>query len=81
MENKFGAHRLTATVGGKEITFETGRLANQADGSIWIQCGGTVVLVTACTQPTERDLGFFPLTVEYTEKMYAAGRIPGFLPS
>ena len=77
MENKFGAHRLTATVGGKEITFETGRLANQADGSIWIQCGGTVVLVTACTQPTDRDLGFFPLTVEYTEKMYAAGRIPG----
>lgn len=77
MENKFGAQRLTATIGGKEITFETGRLANQADGSIWIQCGGTVVLVTACTQPTERDLGFFPLTVEYTEKMYAAGRIPG----
>lgn len=77
MENKFGAHRVSATVGGKEITFETGRLANQADGSIWIQCGGTVVLVTACTQPTERDLGFFPLTVEYTEKMYAAGRIPG----
>ena len=77
MENKFGAHRVSATVGGKEITFETGRLANQADGSIWIQTGGTVVLVTACTQKTDRDLGFFPLTVEYTEKMYAAGRIPG----
>ncbi len=73
----FPCTRLTATVGGKEILLETGRMANQADGSVWIQCGGTVVLVTACTQPIERDLGFFPLTVEYSEKMYAAGRIPG----
>ena len=77
MENIFDAKRIVKTVGGKEITFETGRLANQADGSIWIQCGGTVVLVTACSQPLVRDMGFFPLTVEYTEKMYAAGRIPG----
>ena len=73
----FPATRVSATVGGKEIIFETGRMANQADGSIWIQCGGTVVLVTACTQTIERDLGFFPLTVEYSERMYAAGRIPG----
>ncbi|MFI3270693.1 MAG: polyribonucleotide nucleotidyltransferase [Pseudomonadota bacterium] len=77
MSNLFNATRITATVGGKEIMFETGRLANQADGAVWIQCGGTVVLVTACGQSTDRDLGFFPLTVEYTEKMYAAGRIPG----
>lgn len=73
----FPCTRVSATIGGKEIILETGRLANQADGSVWIQCGGTVVLVTACTQVIERDLGFFPLTVEYTEKMYAAGRIPG----
>ena len=73
----FDAKRVTATVGGKEIIFETGRMANQADGSIWIQCGGTVVLVTVCSQPLEFDKGFFPLTVEYSEKMYAAGRIPG----
>ena len=73
----FECTRVSANVGGKEIIFETGRLANQADGAVWIQCGGTVVLVTACCQPLERDMGFFPLTVEYTEKMYAAGRIPG----
>lgn len=77
MENLFGAKRLTATVGGKEIIMETGRLANQADGAVWIQCGGTVVLCTVCTQPLEREISFFPLVVDYTEKMYAAGRIPG----
>lgn len=69
--------RVTATVGGKEVILETGRLANQAAGAVWIQCGGTVALVTVCSQPLEVDKGFFPLTVEYSEKMYAAGRIPG----
>ena len=73
----FNPTRVTATVGGKEIIFETGRLANQAHGAVWVQCGGTVVLVTVCSQPLEFDKGFFPLTVEYSEKMYAAGRIPG----
>lgn len=69
--------RVTANVGGREVILEAGRLANQANGAVWIQCGGTVVLVTACSQPLEFDKGFFPLTVEYSEKMYAAGRIPG----
>ena len=73
----FASQRVTATVGGKEIIMETGRMANQADGSIWIQCGGTVVLVTVCSQALDFDKGFFPLTVEYSERMYAAGRIPG----
>jgi len=73
----FSATRVTATVGGKEIILETGKMANQADGSVWIQCGGTVVLVTVCSQPLDFDKGFFPLTVEYSERMYAAGRIPG----
>ncbi|WP_297669266.1 polyribonucleotide nucleotidyltransferase [uncultured Desulfovibrio sp.] len=73
----FNPTRVTATVGGKELILETGRLANQAHGAVWVQCGGTVVLVTVCSQPLEFDKGFFPLTVEYTEKMYAAGRIPG----
>ncbi len=77
MQDIFNPTRLNAFVGGKEIIFEVGRLANQAHGSVWIQCGGTVVLVTACSQTLEQDKGFFPLTVEYTEKMYAAGRIPG----
>ena len=62
---------------GKEIILESGRLANQASGAVWIQCGGTVALVIVCAQPLEFDKGFFPLTVEYSEKMYAAGRIPG----
>lgn len=69
--------RVTATVGGREIILESGRMANQAAGAVWIQSGGTVVLVTVCSQPLEADRGFFPLTVEYSEKMYAAGRIPG----
>ena len=69
--------RVTAMVGGKEVILETGRMANQAHGSVSIQCGGTVVLVTVCSQTLEFDKGFFPLTVEYSEKMYAAGRIPG----
>lgn len=69
--------RVIATVGGREIILEAGRLANQANGAVWVQCGGTVVLVTVCSQPLESDKGFFPLTVEYSEKMYAAGRIPG----
>ena len=77
MSDMFNPTRVTAMVGGKEIIFETGRLANQAHGAVWVQCGGTVVLVTVCSQPLENDKGFFPLTVEYSEKMYAAGRIPG----
>lgn len=73
----FNPTRVTCVVGGREVIFESGRMANQADGAVWVQCGGTVVLVTVCSQTLEFDKGFFPLTVEYSEKMYAAGRIPG----
>ena len=73
----FTPARITANVGGREIILETGRLANQAQGAVWVQCGGTVVLVTVCAQELDSDKGFFPLTVEYSERMYAAGRIPG----
>ncbi len=73
----FAPARVTAQVGGKEVILECGRMANQAHGAVWIQCGGTVALVTVCSQPLEFDKGFFPLTVEYSERMYAAGRIPG----
>jgi len=71
------AIRLERTIGQSPIIMETGRLANQADGAVWVQCGGTVVLVTVCSQVLEFDKGFFPLTVEYREMFYAAGRIPG----
>ncbi|CAM2061430.1 polynucleotide phosphorylase [Desulfovibrionales bacterium] len=77
MNSAFDITRLTTQLEDKEIIIETGRLANQADGAAWIQCGGTVVLVTTVTQPREFDKGFFPLVVDYVEKMYAAGRVPG----
>jgi len=64
--------------GNNELILETGKMAKQANGSVAVQYGGTVVLVTACMskEPKERQ-GFFPLTVEYQEKTYAAGKIPG----
>jgi polyribonucleotide nucleotidyltransferase len=73
----FSPIRLEAAIGDKTVTIETGRLANQADGAVWIQSGGTVVLVTACTQALAEEKGFFPLVVDYQEMAYAAGRIPG----
>ena len=69
--------RRTTMVGDREIIIETGKMANQANGAVWVQSGDTVVLVTAVTQPLPVDKGFFPLTVEYKEMAYAAGRIPG----
>ena len=69
--------RVTANVGGKEIILETGRIARQAAGAVWIQCEGAVCLTTVCETPLDTPRDFFPLTVEYAEKMYAAGRIPG----
>ena len=64
---------------GKEVlTIETGILAKQASGSVTVQYGGTVVLVSACMSREVREgIDFFPLTVEYQEKTYAAGKIPG----
>jgi len=77
MNSAFNPTRLTREINGVEITMETGRLANQADGAIWVQSGGTVVLVSCVSLPMERNVDFFPLTVDYVEKMYAAGRVPG----
>ena len=70
-------HKLETELGGRSLTIETGRVAKQANGAVWIQYGGTVVLVTACRTKTPVDRGFLPLTVDYREKTYAAGRIPG----
>ncbi|MBK6848745.1 MAG: polyribonucleotide nucleotidyltransferase [Proteobacteria bacterium] len=69
--------RESVLVGGRELSLETGRVAKQADGSVVVRFGDTVVLVTAVSDKTPRDVDFLPLTVEYTERMYAAGRIPG----
>lgn len=63
---------------GKTITVEVGRVARQANGSALVRCGDTVVLVTAVASKEAREgINFFPLTVDYQEKFYAAGRIPG----
>src|SRR6476620_7655700 len=65
-------------LGEKELTVETGRVAKQADGSVIIRYGDTMLLVAAVGAPTVREgIDFFPLTVEYRESNYAAGRIPG----
>jgi len=64
--------------GGKSIHFETGKLAKQAHGSCVVRIGENVVLATACANPDPREgIDFFPLTVDYREYTYAAGRIPG----
>ncbi len=66
------------TFNGKEFFFETGRMAKQADGSVLVGQMGTVVLVTAvASKESETDRDYFPLFVEYREKFYAAGKIPG----
>jgi polyribonucleotide nucleotidyltransferase len=70
--------RVEVLFGGQNIILETGKFARQADGAVTVQYGGTVVLVTVCvSQEAKEDVNFFPLTVEYQEKTYAAGRIPG----
>lgn len=68
---------VTANVGGKQITLEAGRLAKQADGSVLVTAGNNMVLATAVSSRKESTLDFFPLTVEYQEKFYATGKIPG----
>ncbi len=73
----FKAQTVTCNVGGKTITLETGRLAKQADGAVLVTCGSNMVLVTAVSSKKESTLDFFPLTVEYQEKFYATGKIPG----
>ena len=66
------------SVGGRTISIETGRLAKQADGSVLVRSGDTVVLVTACAAANAREgIDFLPLTVDYKEYTYASGRIPG----
>jgi polyribonucleotide nucleotidyltransferase len=68
-------------IGGKLLIIETGRLAAQANGSITVALGETVVLVTACASPEPRpDIDFFPLTIDFEERLYAIGKIPGSFP-
>ncbi|MBU0464803.1 MAG: polyribonucleotide nucleotidyltransferase [Proteobacteria bacterium] len=73
MEKKF-----TTTINGKEFSISSGKIAKQASGSVIVQYGETMVLVTAvASKEPKADISFLPLTVEYQEKIYSAGRIPG----
>ena len=64
-------------LGGRSMTIETGRLAKQSNGSVVISYGDARVLVTVNSAKPREGIDFFPLTVDYVEKVYAAGRIPG----
>ncbi|MGB2630665.1 MAG: polyribonucleotide nucleotidyltransferase [Candidatus Omnitrophota bacterium] len=70
--------KISVKIGREELIIETGKLAKQADGSVTVRYGGTMVLVACvCSRESKEGLGFFPLTVEYQEKTFAAGKIPG----
>jgi polyribonucleotide nucleotidyltransferase len=70
--------KYTTNIAGKTITIETGKLAGQAGGSVTIQLGDSMIFAAATMSPNPREgIDFFPLTVEYEERMYAGGRIPG----
>ncbi len=74
----FEVYRKEITWGGKLLTFETGKVARQADGAVMVTYGGTTVLCTAVGASFAKPgIDFFPLTVNYQEKTFAAGRIPG----
>ncbi|MDP2911075.1 MAG: polyribonucleotide nucleotidyltransferase [Candidatus Omnitrophota bacterium] len=71
-------HRVERKLGNETIIIETGKMAKQANGAVCVRYGGTMVLVTAvCSNEIRDGIDFFPLTIEYQEKTYAAGRIPG----
>ncbi|MFC1998696.1 polyribonucleotide nucleotidyltransferase [Chloroflexota bacterium] len=64
-------------IGDRDLIIETGKLAEQADGAVVVSYGETIVLVTACSKEPREGLDFFPLTIDYEERQYAAGKIPG----
>src|SRR5882724_7432847 len=71
-------HIVEVDLGGRKITLETGKMAKQANGSVVVRCGDSVVLVSACMADQPKvGASFFPLTVDYREFTYSAGKIPG----
>ena len=73
----FEVYRKELKFGGEKLTFETGKVARQADGAVVVTYGGTTVLCTATAAKNNSDADFFPLTVNYQEKAFSAGKIPG----
>ncbi|MBW2658080.1 MAG: polyribonucleotide nucleotidyltransferase, partial [Deltaproteobacteria bacterium] len=71
-------NKVEAQIDGKTISIETGKLAKQASGSVVIQSGETIVLVTVVgAKESKPEMGFLPLTIEYQEKLASVGRVPG----
>jgi len=68
---------VRCVIGDRDLNIETGKLAEQADGAVVVSYGETVVLVTACAKDPREGIDFFPLTIDYEERQYAAGKIPG----
>ena len=73
----YEVHRVELELGGRTLSIETGKIAKQADGAVFVQYGETVVLGTAVRSDPRPGLDFFPLTVDYREKISAAGKFPG----
>ena len=71
------SQNFTTEVAGKKLEIETGRLAGLAGGAVTVRMGDTIIFASATMSKSPRDLDFFPLSVDYEEKLYAAGRIPG----
>ena len=72
------SHTVQTDINGEPFSIETGKVARQADGAVVVRYGGTMVLATCVAGKTGKEAqDFFPLTVEYRERMYAGGRIPG----
>jgi polyribonucleotide nucleotidyltransferase len=69
--------QITIELGGRTLVLETGKLAKQANGAVMARYGDTAVLCTVTASPGPKDLDFFPLTVNYEERLYAVGKIPG----
>ena len=69
---------VSKQIGNIKLTLETGKIAKQADGSVFVKYGDSTILATVCVnKETAADRDFLPLTVEYREKFYAIGKIPG----
>lgn len=69
--------KVESNIGKEKLLLGTGELAKQANGAVWVRYGDSIVLVTSVMDTQVKDTDFFPLTVEYQERFYAAGRIPG----
>ncbi|MES2344482.1 MAG: polyribonucleotide nucleotidyltransferase, partial [Chlamydiota bacterium] len=68
---------MTISVGGKDLIFETGKIARQAHGAVTLRVGDTIILSTACFGPSPEGIDFFPLRVDYQEKFSSTGRTLG----